>query len=436
MAKKQDLKITRRKPETGRGGGSGKKETFPVSEESSVSPAETGEPVALPVKKRKRRHPFLRAFFRLLLVAAVLAAGIAVWKNWDKLAPEALLDWIDLKLAGADKGDGFPYTISGDAVVAMGQAKNNLVLLTDTSLLFINEKGGEVARRSHAYARPLLKTAGSYALVAERGGGRYQLETRRETVLTGQLEGRNILAAALQQDGKFALATDTASQSYQSELDVYDRKGNLLFSWKSPRLLLTDLSFSPEGDRLAAVGVTAEAGNMRSTLLVFDLTQQNATPMEYTGDGLMLFGVTCFTGGTVAAVGDTEIWVVNPGGTLFEKHSYDGLEPNGYAFGESSIGIVLRHSGASEGGRLMVVNATGDLAYTAEFSGTFRHLSANASGFWLLTSDALHEAGPSGLNRQTEVEADGRMVVDYKGEAMVLGLTALKPVDMSSTSEE
>ncbi len=435
MAKKRDLKIVRRKPADGRRGMSEKKRTIPPSEESSASPAETEPPVALPVKKRKRRHPFLRAFFRLLLVAAVLAAGIAVWKNWDKLAPEALLDWIDLKLAGADKGDGFPYAISGDTVVAMGQANQNLVLLTDTSLLFINENGGEVARRSHAYARPLLKTAGSYALVAERGSGRYQIETRRETVLTGQMEGRNILAAALQKDGKFALATDTASQSYQSELDVYDRKGELLFSWKSPRLLLTDVSFSPEGDRLAAVGVTAEAGNMRSTLLVFDLTQQNAAPVEYTGDGLMLFGVTCFTGGTVAAVGDTEVWVVNPGGTLFEKHSYEGLEPNGFAFGDSSAGIVLRHSGASEGGRLMVVNATGDVAYTAEFSGAFRHVSAKAGGFWLLTSDALHDAGPAGLDRQAQVEADGRMVVDYKGKGMVLGLTALTPVEMPSASD-
>ncbi len=66
-----------------------------------------------------------------------------MWKNWDKLAPEALLDWIDMKLDGADKGDGFPYAISGDTVVAMGQAKNNLALLTDTSLLFINEKAGK-----------------------------------------------------------------------------------------------------------------------------------------------------------------------------------------------------------------------------------------------------------------------------------------------------
>ncbi len=119
--------------------------------------------------------------------------------------------------------------------------------------------------------------------MAERGGGRYQLETRRETVLNGKLEGRNILAASLQEDGRFALVTDTASQSYQSELDVFDRKGNVLFSWKSPRLLLTDVALSPDGLHLAAVGVTAEAGNMRSTLLVFDLTQKSAAPVEYSG---------------------------------------------------------------------------------------------------------------------------------------------------------
>lgn len=62
MAKKQDLKITRRKPETGRGGGSGKKETFPVSEESSVSPAETGEPVALPGEKAEAPSSLFEGF--------------------------------------------------------------------------------------------------------------------------------------------------------------------------------------------------------------------------------------------------------------------------------------------------------------------------------------------------------------------------------------
>lgn len=146
------------------------------------------------VKKRKRRHPFLRAFFRLLLVAAVLAAGIAVWKNWDKLAPEALLDWIDLKLAGADKGDGFPYTISGDTVVAMGQAKNNLVLLTDTSLLFINEKGGEVAR----------------------GGSPEHEETASPACNPDHVEGGSSLLSSLSSAGELECGTPSESETVKA----------------------------------------------------------------------------------------------------------------------------------------------------------------------------------------------------------------------------
>ena len=76
--------------------------------------------------------------------------------------------------------------------------------------------------------------------------------------------------------------TDTSSQSSLSELEVFDRKGNSLFTWKSPRLLLTDIALSPDGSHLAAVGVTAEAGNMRSTLLVFDLADKSMAPVSYT----------------------------------------------------------------------------------------------------------------------------------------------------------
>lgn len=137
----------------------------------------------------KKRHPQLKIAVRLLFVAAVVVLGLVVWQNWDVLAPEALLDWADQQFSGGAKGEGFPCAISGDTVVAMGQAGRNTALLTDTSLLFLNEKGGEAAKRSHSYAQPMLHTAGQYVLVTETGGGRYQLETRRETVLTGPAGG-------------------------------------------------------------------------------------------------------------------------------------------------------------------------------------------------------------------------------------------------------
>ena len=82
----------------------------------------------------------------------------------------------------------------------------------------------------------------------------------------------------------------------------------------------------------------------------------------------------------------------------------------------------------------MVVNASGDVAYTAEFTGVFRDLAPSGSGFWLLTSAALHHAGPAGLDGQAEVEPDGRMVLEYNQTPMVLGLTALTPADVPAVS--
>lgn len=434
MANKRDVTVSKHKArKRGLHSAGSKADRQAIPEEWSDLPSipETGEAPLEPVppRKRKKRHPWLKATVRLLIVAAVLVAGLAVWKNWDTLAPEALLDWADQQFSGGAKGDGFPYAISGDTVVSMEQAGRNMALLTDTSLLFINEKGGEAAKRSHSYAQPMLHTAGEYALVTETGGGRYQLETRRETVLTGQLEGRKIMAAAVHTDGTVALATDTTSQSYVSEVEMLSRRGKQLFSWKSTKLLITGLAISPDGKSLAVIGVTAEAGAMKSTLMVFDLSDPSAVPKEYSGTDELLISVSFFESGTVAAVGDESIWVVNPEGTLFEKKSYEGLELMGAAVGETSAGIVLRHSGSSDGGRLMVVNSTGDTAYTAEFTGAYRHVAAGNSGFWLLTSAHLEHAGLTGMEASMEVPADGRMVEEFDGDALVLGLTGLNRYD-------
>lgn len=430
MASKRDMTVSKHKArKRGLHAARSKADKQAIPEEWSDLPSipESGEIELVPPapRKRKKRHPWMKAAFRLLIVAAVVVAGLAVWKNWDTLAPEALLDWADQQFTGGAKGDGFPYSISGDTVVAMGQAGRNMALLTDTSLLFINEKGGEAAKRSHSYAQPMLHIAGEYALVTETGGGRYQLETRRETVLTGQLEGRKIMAAAVHSNGTIALATDTTSQSYVSEVEMISRTGRQIFAWKSTKLLITGLAISPDGKSLAVIGVTAQAGAMQSTLTVFSLDDPGAEPKEYTGTDELLISVSFFDSGTVAAVGDHSVWVVNPQGSLFEKKSYEGLELMGAAAGKGSVGFVLRHSGSSDGGRLMVVNSTGDTAYTEEFTGTYRHVAAGENGFWLLTSDRLEYAGMTGIETSIPVPADGRMVEEFDGGGLVLGLTSL-----------
>ena len=56
---------------------------------------------------------WLRLFVRLGIVFAVLLTGFLVWKNWDKLAPEAVLDWAETRFGDAAIGTGFPTETQG-----------------------------------------------------------------------------------------------------------------------------------------------------------------------------------------------------------------------------------------------------------------------------------------------------------------------------------
>lgn len=94
--------------------------------------------------------------------------------------------------------------------------------------------------------------------------------------------------------------------------------------------------------------------------------------------------------------------------------------------GENSAALVLRRYGNTDGGRLLVVRSTGDVAYTADFEGSFRDISpAGSEGYWLLTGGELLHAGGKGWDQKLDIPADGRMVCGLGDRAIVLGLTSL-----------
>ena len=184
-------------------------------------------------KRPKNQYlPWLRLLIRLLIVAAVLLVIVLVWNNWGKIAPEAILDWAEIRFGEAQVGSGFPVAVEGNSVVAMSESGQYLVSVTDTSLQYYNRSASRVVTRQHAFSDPVMHTAGRYVLLAEVGGSRFRLDTRRETVLEKELENRKIYAACVLSSGMTAVITDSASQSYQCEIRVFDRKGNEKFLYQ------------------------------------------------------------------------------------------------------------------------------------------------------------------------------------------------------------
>lgn len=411
MASKRDITIKKRR----------------VTERHDSAPERaTTEPSAAPSRPRRRRQRSViwLVISRLLLVAVVVALGVLVWQNWDRLAPAALSEWVNNAVTGGEGGDGFPVAITGSNVCTMQAVGGQTAVLTDTSLLMYNDRGGEVVSRGHTYADPLLDTSGSYALVAELGGTRYMLGTKKETVHTGQVNNV-ILGAAVDSEGRVALATES-SRSYMSEVLVLDRTGGEIFHWYSVDLTVVDVALSPNGKRVAVLGLSAENGEMKSTLLIFRLSgSQTAAEYSYSATGPMMAAIHYYGNGCVAAVGDTQAWVYDPADDSVAQITYEDEVLLGYQFSDCGIGVVTRGFGESGGGTLAVLSPAGKQTATAEFTGDFRHLAAADNGFYLLTNGTLYQADKNGFLRQTAVAADGLQIVNMNGRPLLLSLTAL-----------
>ena len=66
----------------------------------------------------------------------------------------------------------------------------------------------------------------------------------------------------------------------------------------------------------------------------------------------MLFAVGYFPNGTIAAVGDSAVWVYNKSGTIRQQHGFDGRRQVGYVIGESAVsGRTERIRGGLKAGR-------------------------------------------------------------------------------------
>ena len=126
-------------------------------------------------KRPKNQYmPWLRFFFRLLIVAAVILVIVLIWRNWNKIAPEAILDWSEIRFGDAEIGAGFPTAVEGNNVVSMGEVGQHFAVLSDTNLMFYNTSATRVVTRPHSFSSPVMHTAGKYVLLAEIGGSRFQ----------------------------------------------------------------------------------------------------------------------------------------------------------------------------------------------------------------------------------------------------------------------
>ncbi len=433
MASKRDLTIKKRRISS-----------TPEPLETEKAPAEKAENAAYTAANKsmlhRKRHTKKRddrrrrgrsviwvVLVRLLVITAILILGVLLWQNRDHLAPAAVSEWFERIITGGSKGDGYPVEIGGDRVVSMQPFGNQTAVLTDTALQLYNSTAAQTADCAHTYADPLLRVEDDYMLVAELGGTRYTLHTKKESVFDGQVD-YPILSAAVSANGQVAIATES-SQSYRSEVVVFDRKGKKVFHWYSADLTVIDVTFHPRQKQIAVLGLSASGGEMRSTVHVFSLGGKGTGAIHtYSATGPMMTALRYFDNERLGVVGDTAVWVYDPVKNVTAVTDFEAAVLLGYAFAPDGIGIVTRDYGEVGGGVMQHISATGDVAGSVAFDANYRHIAAADDGFYLLTESTLYLANKGVVTKQKAVSADSLMVAEMNGKPLVLGLSMLTRV--------
>ncbi len=381
-----------------------------------------------PRRRPKNQYlPWLRFFVKLFVVVAVLIIGFLVWNNWDKLAPEAVLDWAETRFGDAQIGNGFPTTIEGNSVLAMGEVNQHLVTLSDTALQFYNSSATRVVTRNHSFSDPTMHTAGRYALVTEIGASRFRLDTRRGTVLSMELENRKIYASCVLSSGMVGVITDSPSQSYLCEIQVYNRHGKCIFTHQSRKYLLTNISLATDGKGIAAVGTTAENGMLKSVLLIYKFS--DSEPVEYSGSDLLLYDVNYYANDAVLAIGDKEIWMLPPRGRTVEKIPLDGYEPIGYTASTTLSALVLQRAGSTGDGYVWTIDSSGTVWKSQQLEGAFRSVSCQGSKILVLTESRLYTFVKGDLQQEAQTPSDSLLVTEYRDLPLLLTLSELQRVE-------
>lgn len=378
-------------------------------------------------RQMRRRRARRRVVVRSVVLVVLCGLLVFLWQNWDWLAPDKLIasfsDWLD-------GGDGnYPIELSGTGVKRLCRVEDYTVLLTDSHLVYYDENGAEMNRFAAAFPTGLVRTAGDYVLLAEQGGQRLHLSTRSGVELEMQAD-RQILGAALNADGQFAVLTD-GPQGYVVQVKVYDRDGKVLYTRSRNRTAI-DVALDADGEQVALLSMVADNGDLNTYIETFSLTSTAAEATHaHMEKDVLLYRLAYFGGHYLAAVGEDRLVSMNVEDGSVALYQPEEMHILGYATAEHQLALVLRPYGDTGDGEVHMLSGSTAILKMIPFTGDFRQLTAAEDGYLLLTDRYVQRLTEQGAGGKAAVEADSREVVPDGDRAVVLGLNRLDSYELN-----
>lgn len=258
-----------------------------------------------------------KSLIRLLIIIVIAAVISVIYINRDDLSLSNITNWINESLMQGN-ADEFPVNISGGHVEAMDSMKNNIAVISDTSLMVIKENGKFAVNRQHNLSNPSMICSQKTVMTYEIGSNAICINDRHANQFELEAEDK-ILAADMNEDGYYAYAT-RSSDGFMSEFHVYNDDNQNIFRSRQTKYLITDLSISDDSKTIAVLMIGVESGEYVSVIKLFDL--KSDTPIEINMKDILVLGINNTEDGILALSQDS-VYKLDNFGEQIDRFDFD-----------------------------------------------------------------------------------------------------------------
>lgn len=225
-----------------------------------------------------------------------------------------------------------PFEKAGTSVFS--KYRGGIICSYTNYLGLIDNTGNTVWENTTTIVQPILKTAGNYILLAEKGGKKICLYNDSRLVYAVDTED-NILSCNLSSNGDVVAITDKSA--YKGSVVVYNKEGNQIFAWSSgsDNIISADISAS---SRRVAVSLLNTDTQVKTTVQFFDIKKTESYAQVIFEDTI-LFDIN-FIGDTVNAFGDNCIAGMTSNGAVLYDKRFDNAEFVHYSADDSGNKIL------------------------------------------------------------------------------------------------
>lgn len=231
---------------------------------------------------------------------------------------------------------------------------DKLIVVNNESVMCLDKDGDKIFDVSAKTSTPLVKTAGDYILLADRGGSEVYVIHKGELINNFSAENK-IINCSINERGRTVLITNETS--YRNVIVAYNTRGEEIYRWKISEFYITDAVLSYDGSRIAATYISTDNEQLTGGIIMVNVRQEKVLGKLAYKD--CVFPYVSFNGDNSAtAIGDAMMVGITKNGDEDWTVGYDGKKLQTFAFLEGE-GSVLAFENNSNNSTLIAYDDNG-----------------------------------------------------------------------------